>query len=176
MGERKNIGTCLKTRWYRHFFGRWSIVIPFLYINSALIASIKSVQSGARCPAYGVWCKGNSCQNSIWKALYALLFKRNGITCRPAGVSAFLHTFKISIALGSLSRVLFACLILFSHLIAIHSLDPSGASRGWCAVRTLQYILLNALRLYKVELRVLMHVHHRDNAFAAGRYSGNTSG
>ena len=25
------------------------------------------------------WCKGNSCQNSIWKALYALLFKRNGI-------------------------------------------------------------------------------------------------
>ena len=87
----------------------------------------------------------------------------------PAGVSAFLHTFKISIA-G------------FAIALAIHSLDlfarliPSGASRGWCAVRTLQYILLSALRLYKVELRVLMHVHHRDNAFAAGRYSGNTSG
>ncbi len=29
-------------------------IIPFLYISSALIASIKSVQSGARCPAYGL--------------------------------------------------------------------------------------------------------------------------
>ena len=36
----------------------YSNVIPFLYVSSALIASIKSVQSGARCPAYGVWCKG----------------------------------------------------------------------------------------------------------------------
>ena len=30
-------------------------IIPFLYFSSALIASIESVQSGARCPAYGVW-------------------------------------------------------------------------------------------------------------------------
>ena len=70
--------------------GRGSVVIPFLYISSALIASIKFIQSGAReslsrslstplIPAYGVWCKGNSCHNSIWKAPNALLFKRNGI-------------------------------------------------------------------------------------------------
>ena len=33
------------------------IVIPFLYIDSALMAIIKFFQSGARCPAYEDWCE-----------------------------------------------------------------------------------------------------------------------
>ena len=76
-------------------------LIPFPYISSALLASIESVQSGARgslspslfvrlIPAYGVWCEGNSCHNSIWEALYALLFKRNGITTESESQFSFL--------------------------------------------------------------------------------------
>ena len=35
------------------------LLIPFLYIFSALTASIKSFQCGAGCPAYRVWCVGH---------------------------------------------------------------------------------------------------------------------
>ena len=49
---------------------RGNILIPFLYIGSALIASIKSFQSGARCPAHKFGVKGN-----CW---YGLCYKYNG--------------------------------------------------------------------------------------------------
>ena len=43
------------------------------------------------------------------------------------GVLAFLHTYKISIAFANRS-------VEGSTIaLAIHSLDPSGAFRGWCA-------------------------------------------
>ena len=61
--------------------GSLTDVVPFLYIDSALIASIKSFQSGARCPAYEDWYEGQrgygSCHNSMMKNSICTIMQAN---------------------------------------------------------------------------------------------------